>query len=594
MLKIYMNEPFSTRHELTQAKKLCEILSQKHLDDTSAWLCLNFSFGGKSIDAAYITSTKFLIIEFKAVGGFVNFGANIENAPWKWTTSDYTEHQISTQPYTNPFSQVKSYRTAVIGELEQRQKGFLKNSALLKNDTKFAWWVKGCVLLSDRTGNDVQIQSISISNNAKKWFGVGNLGEINSISDALDLGETISSKEITRLIENCIGLERVSAILEPEACQLLPQCDEAIDDIVKTQTVSRIDNFNKKYTPSKLPKVSKKTQLTQTNPISNSVKDISELEKLLNPIEKQQKNAPIIDKTESPAITYESNNTNYGFLKITLKGELAVILEKECTVKEMTEEEAINIVALSCPEIAPFKVSRVLQFGNNISQENAECIFNYLSKKHGENPSWYKIAYLDGYINLIFGKPILRIETQPQTSSKEELKAQLSINPYFVMPRWLRNFIDNSSEGLPTLSCEEVKLTRSLCYDDVLRYAKTYLPRSCAEAFVLVDWLLASQETPEKISYLDIGCGSGGTIIGCLLAMHKNLSSLEKISVDGIDINEHSLNYATEVINQARKNLRRNLIDDFNTIRGDFSQSSSNEKKYDIIMAAMWFPKVNE
>lgn len=85
MFKMFMNEPYATRHELAQARRLVDLLSREFsASDVHVWLCLNFSFGGKSIDGALITPEKFAILEFKAVGGDVDCGASLENSQWVW------------------------------------------------------------------------------------------------------------------------------------------------------------------------------------------------------------------------------------------------------------------------------------------------------------------------------------------------------------------------------------------------------------------------------------------------------------------------------------------------------------------------------
>ena len=53
MFKIFMNEPFSSNHELVQARRLVDILSRVYAkSDAHVWLCLNFSVGGKSLKGA--------------------------------------------------------------------------------------------------------------------------------------------------------------------------------------------------------------------------------------------------------------------------------------------------------------------------------------------------------------------------------------------------------------------------------------------------------------------------------------------------------------------------------------------------------------
>jgi hypothetical protein len=114
-----MNEPYAHPHELSQAKRLVQLL-ESYASNQSVWLCLNFNLGGKAIDGALIFKDCFIILELKAVSGDVDCGKSLENSAWTWSSGPFGEsHKIQTSPYANPFSQIKSYRTAVIGEFDQ-------------------------------------------------------------------------------------------------------------------------------------------------------------------------------------------------------------------------------------------------------------------------------------------------------------------------------------------------------------------------------------------------------------------------------------------------------------------------------------------
>ena len=239
------NEPYATRHELAQARRLVDLLSREFsASDVHVWLCLNFSFGGKSIDGALITPEKFAILEFKAVGGDVDCGASLENSQWVWRDYPHDDgHVIATPPYANPFSQAKNYRTAIVGGFEQRQRGFLRSTTLLKAEIKFAWWVKCCVLMSRRDASDVRVNIGELSYGTQKWFCCGTLGNAVHLMEGLESSVKMAPKEVDRLIENVLGLRHVDTVLEEVSIESGSQPVQ-LPSIV---SMSPTEQFRKRY-----------------------------------------------------------------------------------------------------------------------------------------------------------------------------------------------------------------------------------------------------------------------------------------------------------------------------------------------------------
>ena len=589
MLKLYMNEPFATSHELAQAKRLTDILSSNHTDGTVAWLCFNFSLGGKAIDAAYITSNRFVIIEFKAVGGDVNCGPNIENAQWTWHDSEYGESRvISTLPYANPFSQVKNYRTAVIGELEQRQRGFLKNTTLLKNDTNFAWWVKGCVLLSLRNAEDVGVVSNTISNNARNWFCCGAIGDVCKVMRSLNCSESIAPKEIEKLITRVIGLRPVDRVLETaddhvDVVQEVPPHETS----VPATPFNAIEMFKKRYgnNPAEPPKkiVTRAKDNTMCAAKTETVNDFADIDRLLLATDAKTTEDKPEPQNEAGLVVASKKPFRCGFLKLTLVQEMESVASGYGSVVELDGEDAVAVVKKSCPSIGRFEVSKVLRFGDGIPVESKDAVLEYFDHKYAPSPQWNRIVYFAGGLNFIFGKQlptdVIADATQKPPSAERE------INNDFILPRWLRRHIDKTAEGLPPLSIKEVQQTVNLTRDDVQRYASTYLPRSCAEAFVILDWVLGDEKIKSDISVLDVGCGSGGASIGSLLAIHKHSVGNCSVRIDGVDVNDHSLSFAEQIFNVAQNESRGDTIR-FNRFKGDISQGFSTGEKYDVVIAS--------
>lgn len=581
MFKMFMNEPYATRHELAQARRLVDLLSREFsASDVHVWLCLNFSFGGKSIDGALITPEKFAILEFKAVGGDVDCGASLENSQWVWRDYPHDDgHVIATPPYANPFSQAKNYRTAIVGGFEQRQRGFLRSTTLLKAEIKFAWWVKCCVLMSRRDASDVRVNVGELSYGTKKWFCCGTLGNAVHLMEGLESSVKMAPKEVDRLIENVLGLRHVDTVLEEVSIESGSQPVQ-LPSIV---SMSPIEQFRKRYRSEgkePLRNQKRKTESFVTGD-RKMVTNFVDLDKLLN----------------KPGVTVSAKGSNMvhakvlaakksfecEYLKMTLSGEMAVVVPEYGTVKEFEGEDAVKAVSESCPKIGTFEVSKVLRYGPSISEDDKDKVLTYFEQKYTTSRRWYCIAYVNGNVDFVFGKKMPEI-TETTDSSEEPFERPISEN--FLMARWVREFVEKEVEGLPHLSVAEVQRTANLSDEDVRRYAKTYLPRSCAESFVVIDWMLGDEMIPQGISVLDVGCGCGGATLGCLLALHKHASGMQhKIHIEGVDVNPQSLAFAESLIKGARP-FFSNLEVDFVPNKCDMMFDLSSVGGYDIVIAS--------
>ena len=185
-------------------------------------------------------------------------------------------------------------------------------------------------------------------------------------------------------------------------------------------------------------------------------------------------------------------------------------------------------------------------------------------------------------MDFIFGKPL---EFQGNvTNASQVVPCEKSINSGFLPAAWLKDFVERQAEGLAPLSAQEVQQTTALSPIDVKRYARTYLARSCAEAFVILDWMLGSERISSGISLLDVGCGSGGASLGCVLALRKHGATNFNIRIDGIDVNRDSLQFASCLYKHYNEGYKGHII--FNPIHGDVTEARKFDGKYDIVIAS--------
>lgn len=111
--------------------------------------------------------------------------------------------------------------------------------------------------------------------------------------------------------------------------------------------------------------------------------------------------------------------------------------------------------------------------------------------------------------------------------------------------------------------------------NDVLNYLGTYFPRSYAESYCIFSEFFKnhSEQYANKIelSIFDFGCGTGGEIIGLLIALSEYCSNVKRVRVVALDGNENAIQLYDNVIWELKKHIQIEIesysahlrIDDF-------------------------------
>lgn len=81
--------------------------------------------------------------------------------------------------------------------------------------------------------------------------------------------------------------------------------------------------------------------------------------------------------------------------------------------------------------------------------------------------------------------------------------------------------------------------------DDIKKYLGTYFPRSYAESFCIFSNYLSKEsrvyKNCQELSIFDFGCGTGGELIGFIMAVVKHLPNIKKIVIRALDGNTYAL-----------------------------------------------------
>lgn len=161
------------------------------------------------------------------------------------------------------------------------------------------------------------------------------------------------------------------------------------------------------------------------------------------------------------------------------------------------------------------------------------------------------------------------------------------------LPQWLDQFIFEELGGKYCRSCSDMTVI-DWEKNDVLNYLGTYFPRSYAESYCIFGKFFNCYpdrwSDEDSLSIFDFGCGTGGEIIGLLMAVAKNVPNIKNIEVKALDGNTHALRLLEKVVTFSSSNIGINTcihvipckIDDF------YDLSILNlvvVNRYDIIMS---------
>ena len=154
--------------------------------------------------------------------------------------------------------------------------------------------------------------------------------------------------------------------------------------------------------------------------------------------------------------------------------------------------------------------------------------------------------------------PIIHQASLPiQQPSKDDAQSTQSVlfrKSRTVLPHWLDRYIFESLGAKYSPEHTRYEYNLDLSKEEIAIYLGTYFPRSYSESFCIYDNLLKNENYHHIISklsiinVLDIGCGTGGELVGLITALTKYLSISIIIHIDAFDGNEYSLSALRNII----------------------------------------------
>lgn len=123
-----------------------------------------------------------------------------------------------------------------------------------------------------------------------------------------------------------------------------------------------------------------------------------------------------------------------------------------------------------------------------------------------------------------------------------------------VLPHWLDHLLFETLHARHRPDWKRFEHNLDLDADDIKRYLGTYFPRSYAEAFCITDSLFANAaysacwKSRSEAWLLDLGCGTGGNILGILAALAKHCPGLTTVHIHGFDGNTLAMDAAASIL----------------------------------------------
>ena len=140
-------------------------------------------------------------------------------------------------------------------------------------------------------------------------------------------------------------------------------------------------------------------------------------------------------------------------------------------------------------------------------------------------------------------------------------------NVGIALPNWVNQLVFDQFGADHNPAGRRRTFDRNLDSDEagVLTYLGTYFPRSLAESFVIFDSLLSDKSLASilahepNISICSVGTGTGGDLLGLVLAISKWIPEAKRVNIVSIEGNAYAHVIARDIIGEAQTHMEMSV-----------------------------------
>ena len=533
-LLVYRFSDFNHTAEREQFRSLCKSLKEYYGNTPQTCVFVgNFNIGNVELDGFIIKEDALIAVEFKNYGGKI---IAAENGDWMLangtTIKGGSNKTVYQQLFINRNQTIKGLKT--ITKLTNKQTKHL-NSLVVFNQPIEA------------------IDSSRLTPDTKCWLRIAdNTSFIEKVQDITSENIEFEHKEILALLKS-LYLDRRYLIEEYSDLECL--CED--------------------YSPTEIA--------VEFHADSNE----GVLNELLEGNEEIAVEAEKIENQESESNQKkdidEDTQTEIDSLSIFIEKLIKQICGKVDYTLNVYRYDDPNLRA-TLPNLCPKR-----QWFLIIKIPNALAIVDKVRKLLQRD-----VQATSDHLTFEIGMPISEEEHESASRALDESEATPNtdvlpiiekLKSHTSLPSWLDRLIFENLSAQYNPNYQRHSFNLDLSEDEVKTYLGTYFPRSYAEAFCIYDDICKNSryidliKDKKEIHILDLGCGTGGELIGLISVLEKYIPTCVKFNIEAIDGNAYSLETFQEIASYLTKKSQREYA--INTIRKTISCTDDIENIVD-------------